>query len=48
MYYDVGRNVAVAHHADLEFKQPGLPDPVHLRSDELLQLSPTEFKAIWK
>jgi hypothetical protein len=44
MYYDVGRNVAIAHHADLEFKQPGLPDPVHLRADELHQLSPTEFK----
>lgn len=44
IYYDVSRNVAVAHDADLEFKQPGLPDPVHMRADELLQLSPTQFK----
>lgn len=45
VYYDVSRNVAVAHDADLEFKQPGLPDPVHMRADELLQLSPTQFKS---
>jgi hypothetical protein len=44
MYYDVGRNVAVARRADLEFKQPGLPDPVHLRADELLQTAKDEFK----
>jgi hypothetical protein len=45
-YYDVGHNVAVALTADLEFKQPRLPDPVHLRADELLQLSPNKFEAV--
>lgn len=45
VYYDVGRNVAVAYQADLEFKQPRMPDPVHMRADELLQLSPTLFKS---
>lgn len=44
VYYDVGRNVAVAYHADLEFKQPGMPEPMHLKADELFQLSPTQFK----
>jgi hypothetical protein len=46
VYYDVGRNVAVAHDADMEFKQPGLPDPVHFRADEFLQLSATQFKGL--
>lgn len=46
IYYDVNRNVAVAVSADVEFKQPGLPDPIHLRADELLQLSTTQFKAV--
>lgn len=46
VYYDVGRNVAVAVSADLEFHQPGLTDPVHLKADELLQLSSTKFEAI--
>ena len=32
--------------AELEFKQPNVPDPVHLRAEELLQLSPTLFKGI--
>jgi hypothetical protein len=45
VYYDVGRNVAVAYQADLEFRQPRLPDPVHMRADELLQVSPNLFKA---
>jgi hypothetical protein len=44
VYYDVGRNVAVARDADLEFMQPGLPDPIHFRADEFEQLSATQFK----
>src|SRR5207249_1560935 len=27
VYYDVGRNVAVAMNGDLEFRQPNIPDP---------------------
>jgi hypothetical protein len=46
VYYDVSRNVAVAMRAELEFKQPNLPDPVHLRAEELLQISPTLFKGL--
>jgi hypothetical protein len=46
VYYDVGRNVAVARDADLEYKQPGMPDPIHMKADELLQLSPILFKGI--
>jgi hypothetical protein len=46
VYYDVGRNVAVAVRADLEYRQPRLPVPGHLKADELLQLSPNQFKAI--
>jgi hypothetical protein len=45
-FYDVGRNVAIAISADLEFKRPPVPVPGHLKADELLQLSPTQFKAI--
>ncbi len=46
VYYDVGRHVAVAVRGDLEFRQPGIPDPVHLRAEELLQLSETQFKGV--
>jgi hypothetical protein len=45
VYYDAYRNVAVAINADLEFKQPGLPDPVHLQARELHQLAPEKFEA---
>lgn len=41
VYYDVGRNVAVAMTADLEMYRPGFPDPMHMKAEELLQLSPT-------
>jgi hypothetical protein len=46
VYYDVGRNVAVALTADLEFKQPGLPDPVHMQAHEIHQLSAEKFEAV--
>jgi len=45
-YYDVARNVAVAVSADLEITRQGIPDPIHLKADELLQLSPTLFEAV--
>src|SRR5262249_28113033 len=47
VYYDVSRNVAVALNADLEFKPRGnIPDPIHMKADELLQLSPTQFQVV--
>jgi hypothetical protein len=46
VYYDVSRNVALAYQADLEFKQPGLPDPMHLRAQEVQMLSPFNFRAV--
>lgn len=46
VYYDVGRNVAVAVSADLEMRRPGIADPLHLKADELLQLSPTLYEAV--
>jgi hypothetical protein len=46
VYYDVNRNVAVAMQADLEFRQPNVPEPVHLRAEELVRLSPTLFQGI--
>jgi hypothetical protein len=46
VYYDVSRNVAVAMQAELEFRQPNVPDPVHLRAQELVQVSPTLFKGL--
>jgi hypothetical protein len=44
IYYDVGRSVAVARNAELEFKQPGMPDPMHFHAEELYQLSQHQFQ----
>jgi hypothetical protein len=46
VYYDVGRNIAVAMQADLEFRQLGIPDPVHMKAEELQQLSEHLFKGL--
>lgn len=46
VYYDVGRNVAVAYQANMEYVQPGLPQPIQVTADELLQLNAREFKAL--
>jgi hypothetical protein len=37
VYYDVGRNVAIVRPGELILKQPGLPDPMHLQSPQILQ-----------
>jgi hypothetical protein len=44
VYYDVGRNVAVAIKADVEFRDPRIPDPLHMRAQEIRQLSPDLFE----
>jgi hypothetical protein len=46
VYYDVGRNVALALSADVEWRQPGLPDMIHFTADEVQELSPTTFRGI--
>jgi hypothetical protein len=46
VYYDVGRNVALALSADLIFRQPGMIDDIHFQSDELHQLGPDNFEAL--
>jgi hypothetical protein len=46
VYYDVSRNLAVAMQADLEFREPNVAEPVHLRAEELVQLSPTLFQGL--
>ncbi|HYV36512.1 MAG TPA: hypothetical protein VE988_12445 [Gemmataceae bacterium] len=43
-YYDVSRNVAISLDADLEVRQPGLPNPIHVSVPELHQLSATFFE----
>jgi hypothetical protein len=46
LYYDVNRNVALAVNGDLEVQQPGFPEPLHLKGEEIYQLSPTVFEAV--
>jgi hypothetical protein len=46
VYYDVSRNVAIAIRGDVDFQQPGVPDHIHFKADELEQLSPTQFKGL--
>ncbi len=45
VYYDVRRGVAVSRKADLELKSAKLPRPLHLVTDELLQVNPKLYKA---
>jgi hypothetical protein len=45
VYYDVSRNVAVAVSGDIEFREKGIPDAIHMKADELFQVGPNEFKA---
>jgi hypothetical protein len=44
VYYDVGRNVAVAISGDLEMNRNNVPYPIHFRSDELYQRGPALFE----
>ena len=46
VYYDVGRNVAVAMHAEMEFRDPRIPDPLVMRTDQINQLNPDLFKGL--
>jgi hypothetical protein len=45
VYYDVNRHVAIASHADLEIVDPRMFNPVHVQSDELLQLNADLFRS---
>lgn len=44
VYYDVGRNVAVAIKGDVEIRSPKTIFPLHFAADELLQLGPKVFQ----
>jgi hypothetical protein len=46
VYYDVAHSIAVAMHADLEIRRPLIPDPIHLKAEELDRLSPTLYKTV--
>jgi hypothetical protein len=46
VYYDINRHVAIAVTADLQFRQPGVPVPIHFKADEIMELSATQFKAV--
>jgi hypothetical protein len=46
VFYDASRHTAIALRADLEVPLPGLPDPLHLRAQEIQELSTTQFRAL--
>ncbi len=46
LYYDVGRNVAVAITAVVEFRDKIIPQPLFFKADEVFQLGPSEFRAV--
>ncbi len=45
VYYDIRRNIAVAINADLEIRDQALPELLHVKAVELLQLGPKRFEA---
>lgn len=44
VYYDVGRNVAIALRANMEIQQPRLPYPLNIQADQIIQLNPKLFE----
>lgn len=44
VYYDANRNTAICVHAELEIKDPKVPQEVIVRATELQQLAPNQFK----
>jgi hypothetical protein len=46
VYYDVSRNVAIALKADLEFRRPLIPDPIHFRGEEMYRLSTDRYRVL--
>jgi len=44
VYYDVGRNVAVALRSTMEIQQPRLPYPLNVQADQIIQLNPKLFE----
>ena len=46
VYYDINRSVAIATHADLQIDDPRLLNPIHFKSDEILQLNANVFRAV--
>ena len=39
VYYDVGRNVAIALKSNLEIRDPKLPNPIHFEAEEFFRLN---------
>ena len=46
VYYDIGRNTAVALNGELEFYQPKLTDPLFVRAKEIQQLAANQYKVV--
>src|SRR5262249_26475708 len=46
LYYDASRNTAVALSATLQFTQPGIPEPIFARADELQQLGVGQYRVV--
>jgi hypothetical protein len=46
VYYDVQKNKAVAHDADLELRVTGVTDPLHVQAAEVLQYGPNEIETL--
>jgi hypothetical protein len=46
VYYNVSRHTAIALNADVEFRQKGIPDPIHMRGEEINQLGEGLFRGL--
>lgn len=46
IYYDIGRNTAIAMNAEMEFYQPRIADPVFIRASEIQQLAANQYKIV--
>ena len=46
VFYDVNRSTAIALTAEIQVRQPGITDPVYVRSPELTQTSARTFEVV--
>lgn len=46
VYYNLGKNTAIALKAELQFYEPKVPDPIFIRAEEIQKLGESEYRVV--